>query len=237
MASQRRHTSCRPRRSTFRRRLYSPTGRARNDMRPRSSRTTVSRETQALFQGHARQRSGTVSGERGRAKCRGRRSNGDPQSRGGNNAGGSNCAGEAVMATQPQSFLTPETVPRNRTEGRILRVNTATARCLRWRGASLAHAVLIANLIGELQQALRPRGCRILPSGMRVRVGATGLYTYPDAIALCGEPELADDHFDVLLNPDLSIIARLSRFAPICWSRPISSTWICIHANWIGSGF
>ncbi|MDQ2901342.1 MAG: Uma2 family endonuclease [Acidobacteriota bacterium] len=60
-------------------------------------------------------------------------------------------------------------------------------------------------MIGELRQALRPRGCRILPSDMRVRVSATGLYTYPDVIAIRGEPMLAGDHFDVLLNPDLIV--------------------------------
>ena len=36
---------------------------------------------------------------------------------------------------------------------------------------------------------------------MRVRVSATGLYTYPDALIVCGKPEFDDAEFDTLLNP------------------------------------
>lgn len=34
-------------------------------------------------------------------------------------------------------------------------------------------------------------------------VRSIGAYTYPDVVVACGEPELADHHQDVLLNPDL----------------------------------
>jgi Uma2 family endonuclease len=40
---------------------------------------------------------------------------------------------------------------------------------------------------------------------MRIRVAATGLYTYPDVVVVCGEPQLADDSFDTLLNPTLIV--------------------------------
>jgi Uma2 family endonuclease len=36
---------------------------------------------------------------------------------------------------------------------------------------------------------------------MRVRVPATGSYTYPDVVVACGEPEFEDDYLDTLLNP------------------------------------
>jgi Uma2 family endonuclease len=36
---------------------------------------------------------------------------------------------------------------------------------------------------------------------MRVYISATGLYTYPDLAALCGEPQLEDGEPDILLNP------------------------------------
>jgi Uma2 family endonuclease len=39
----------------------------------------------------------------------------------------------------------------------------------------------------------------------RVQVGASGLYTYPDATALCGEPRFLDDTRDTLLNPSLIV--------------------------------
>ncbi len=42
-------------------------------------------------------------------------------------------------------------------------------------------------------------------SEMRVRVHPTGLYTYPDVVAVCGEPEFADATTDTLLNPSVIV--------------------------------
>ncbi len=72
-------------------------------------------------------------------------------------------------------------------------------------GASLPHNRLVANLVGLLWQQLKGSSCSVCPSDMRVHVPATGLYTYPDALVACGEPELRDGHFDTLLNPVLLI--------------------------------
>ena len=38
---------------------------------------------------------------------------------------------------------------------------------------------------------------------MRVKLGATGLYTYPDVVVVCGEPAFEDAEVDTLLNPIL----------------------------------
>jgi Uma2 family endonuclease len=40
---------------------------------------------------------------------------------------------------------------------------------------------------------------------MRARVSATGLYTYPDVVVVCGEPQFLDERRDTLLNPSLLI--------------------------------
>jgi Uma2 family endonuclease len=40
---------------------------------------------------------------------------------------------------------------------------------------------------------------------MRVRVSATGLYTYPDVVVVCGERRFLDERRDTLLNPSLLI--------------------------------
>jgi len=40
---------------------------------------------------------------------------------------------------------------------------------------------------------------------MRVRVSSTGLYTYPDVVVVCGEPQFLDDRRDTLLNPSLIV--------------------------------
>lgn len=70
-------------------------------------------------------------------------------------------------------------------------------------GASFEHNVIVTNLIGLLHPQLRGGRCELLMSDMRVQVAATGLYTYPDLIVVCGEPQLADEHGDMLLNPTL----------------------------------
>lgn len=108
------------------------------------------------------------------------------------------------MATQPNSFLTPEQYLEIERKADF-KSEYYDGKMFAMAGANFRHNVLVANLIGELRQALRPRGCRILPSDMRVRVSVTGLYTYPDVIAVCGEPELGGDEFDVLLNPGLIV--------------------------------
>jgi Uma2 family endonuclease len=68
-------------------------------------------------------------------------------------------------------------------------------------GASRRHNVLAGNLYAALHQQLRKRPCEVYPSDMRVRVSATGLYTYPDVSVVCSEPGFVDDELDTLLNP------------------------------------
>jgi Uma2 family endonuclease len=41
----------------------------------------------------------------------------------------------------------------------------------------------------------------VLTSDLRVKVDASGLYTYPDLIVVCEEPKFEDKMFDTLLNP------------------------------------
>lgn len=75
-------------------------------------------------------------------------------------------------------------------------------------GAKEAHNLIVANLIGELQNALKSRGCRVYPSDMRF-LCPTGLWTYPDISVVCTQPEFEDANRETLLNP-LSIIEVLS---------------------------
>lgn len=70
-------------------------------------------------------------------------------------------------------------------------------------GASRRHSLIVANWIGELRQQLKRRTCEVHTNDLRVRVSASGLYTYPDVIVVCGEPRFEDDHVDTLLNPTL----------------------------------
>jgi Uma2 family endonuclease len=70
-------------------------------------------------------------------------------------------------------------------------------------GGSYAHAQIITGLTAELRQTLRKRPCSVVSSELRLRVSPGGLYTYPDVVAVCGEPRFADDQKDTLLNPTL----------------------------------
>jgi Uma2 family endonuclease len=67
-------------------------------------------------------------------------------------------------------------------------------------GGSLRHARLAGNIFLELSHAFRGNVCEAFNSDFRVRVSSR-MYTYPDISVVCGEPVLADDRQDVLLNP------------------------------------
>jgi Uma2 family endonuclease len=72
-------------------------------------------------------------------------------------------------------------------------------------GASRAHNLVTGNIGRLLGTQLRDRECEVYASDMRVCVSETGLYTYPDVVAVCGTPEFQDDELDVLLNPTLIV--------------------------------
>ena len=72
-------------------------------------------------------------------------------------------------------------------------------------GASRPHNLVSGNLFTEINSQLKGRPCEVYSADMRVRVSATGLYTYPDIVAVCGEPRFVDDEFDTLVNPQVII--------------------------------
>ena len=70
------------------------------------------------------------------------------------------------------------------------------------QGASLNHNRIVANLIKSIGNNLSGKGCEILPSDVRLKVSAANnVYVYPDAMIICGKPELTDDKFDTVTNP------------------------------------
>ena len=72
-------------------------------------------------------------------------------------------------------------------------------------GASRAHNLISTYTAASLINQLRGRPCEVYASDMRVRVSATGLYTYPDVTVVYGNPQFADSALDTLLNPVLVI--------------------------------
>ena len=72
-------------------------------------------------------------------------------------------------------------------------------------GASRVHVVVVSNLVRELGNQLKKRTCNVYSTDLRLRVNATGLYTYPDVMVACGQEIFADDQKDTLLNPTVII--------------------------------
>src|ERR1700752_5070574 len=62
-------------------------------------------------------------------------------------------------------------------------------------GATWEHTLVKDNLAREVGNQLKGGPCKVLTSDMRVRVDRTGLYTYPDIVVVCDEPEFEDDEF------------------------------------------
>lgn len=72
-------------------------------------------------------------------------------------------------------------------------------------GGTLDHSGVAANVIIALGIKLRDRPCRVFTSDMRIKIEATGLYTYPDISVVCGKPQLEGDRKNTLLNPVLLV--------------------------------
>lgn len=71
--------------------------------------------------------------------------------------------------------------------------------------ANERHNLLAGNVYTAFRTQLRPRGCEVYVSDMRVKVSVTGLYTYPDVVVACGEPQFEDAEVDTLLNPKVVV--------------------------------
>lgn len=80
-------------------------------------------------------------------------------------------------------------------------------------GESLEHGDISVNMVGELRSQLKGTPCRVLTKDTKVLSGPAlrshksikGLFSYPDVVVVCGEPQVLDDHRDVLLNPTVII--------------------------------
>jgi Uma2 family endonuclease len=108
------------------------------------------------------------------------------------------------MATQPKTYLTPEQYLEIERKAEF-KSEYFQGEMFLMSGAREPHNLIVWNLSAEFHQQLRKRPCRAYVNDMRVQVGATGLYTYPDLAAVCGEPQFLDSTRDTLLNPSLIV--------------------------------
>ncbi len=108
------------------------------------------------------------------------------------------------MSSQPKAYLSPEEYLALEREAEI-RSEYLNGEMFAMVGASREHNLIVANITRELTQQLKGRPCELYPNDMRVKIPATGLYTYPDVVVVCGEPRFEDERVDTLLNPTLIV--------------------------------
>jgi Uma2 family endonuclease len=107
-------------------------------------------------------------------------------------------AKQSIARVTAAEYLSME---RNATEkhefafGEILAVAPVSAR----------HVGIVGNITGALGNRLRQRPSRVYSSMLRLCVDANQCYTYPDVVVVCDTPQLLDDQFDTLLNPNLIV--------------------------------
>ena len=106
------------------------------------------------------------------------------------------------MATQPQSRLSPEEYLALE-RGAEHKSEYMDGEAVAMAGASFAHNLIVANVVGALWGRLRGTPCAVVPSDLKVK--ATSRLYYPDVTVVCGEPRFLDEAQDVLLNPTLIV--------------------------------
>lgn len=72
-------------------------------------------------------------------------------------------------------------------------------------GGTLPHSLIGTNVAGEFRAQLKGKPCRAFNADLRVKVEATGLYTYPDLSVICGAPSFVDGEKDTITNPTLIV--------------------------------
>ena len=108
------------------------------------------------------------------------------------------------MSLQPQTFITPdEYLARERQAEQ--KSEYFNGEIFAMSGASPRHVLIVTNVVAELRGQLKKRSCTVYSTDLRVRVSATGLYTYPDVVVVCETPQFDDERKDTLLNPTLIV--------------------------------
>ena len=108
------------------------------------------------------------------------------------------------MSSERKTHLTPEEyLALERKAG--IRSEYLDGDMVAMSGGTREHNLIVGNIVRELGIQLKDRPCEIYPSDMRVKVSATGLYTYPDITMVCGDPQFEDARRDTLLNPVLIV--------------------------------
>jgi Uma2 family endonuclease len=77
-------------------------------------------------------------------------------------------------------------------------------------GGTFNHEVIAGNFHAALHRYAQNGKCVAFSSNMRLLVEKHGLYTYPDAMLVCGKPQFVPNRTDIILNP-LILVEVLSK--------------------------
>ncbi len=81
-------------------------------------------------------------------------------------------------------------------------------------GESHEHALISNNTNIRIANLLSDKPCIVLTKDTKVRSGpprpfsrlhSKGMFSYPDIVVICGEPEFYDDRRDIILNPKVIV--------------------------------
>jgi Uma2 family endonuclease len=113
------------------------------------------------------------------------------------------------MASNPKTFITPEEYLELERKAEF-KSEYFNGEIFAMGGASPRHVLIVTNLVVGLGTQLRGKPCGVFSSDLRVKIPATGLYTYPDVVVLCDKPQYDDKQKDTLINPTV-IVEVLSK--------------------------
>lgn len=108
------------------------------------------------------------------------------------------------MATAALTYYTPEEYLALERHAEF-KSEYIDGRIVAMTGASAPHNLIAGSVHAELRARFRGRACRAFISDMRVQIGDGRRYTYPDVVAVCGEPKFQDGALDTLMNPALIV--------------------------------
>lgn len=103
------------------------------------------------------------------------------------------------MSSQPKTFLTPEEYLEIERKAEF-KSEYYNGEMFAMAAGNPRHGSIVVNLCRELSFQLKSKPCFVY-SDVRLRVLPSGLYTYPDVMVVCGEPQFDDDRKDTVLNP------------------------------------
>jgi len=132
------------------------------------------------------------------------------------------------MSQQIQPYISPQEYLRLERQSEY-KSEYVNGQIFAMTGASRKHNLITTSISSSLHTQLKGRPWEVYAVDMRVKVRATGLYTYPDVAVACGEPEFEDDFIDTLLNPTLLVevlspsTERYDRIAKSSYYRTMES--------------